>query len=126
MHTLADLIAFDKAHCEEEMKYLWQEVFELSEDTSGNLNDPVYLSARSDNLAFARTNGIDTALQRDRLDAIVAPTYSFASSLPAVAGYPNLSISVGLTLEGNLQVSGCTAAFSKNQRYSLPMIWSRR
>jgi amidase len=100
MHTLADLIAFDKAHCEEEMKYFGQEVFELSEDTSGNLNDPVYLSARSDNLAFARTNGIDAALQRDRLDAIVAPTYSFASSLPAVAGYPNLSISVGLTPEG--------------------------
>ncbi len=36
----------------------------------------------------------------DRLDAIVAPTYSFASSLPAVAGYPNLSIPVGLTPEG--------------------------
>jgi hypothetical protein len=36
----------------------------------------------------------------DRLYAIVAPTYSFASSLPAVAGYPNLSIPVGLTPEG--------------------------
>ncbi|PYK07391.1 MAG: amidase [Verrucomicrobia bacterium] len=100
MRTLADLIAFDIAHCEEEMKYFGQEVFELSEQTSGNLNDPAYLSARSDNLAFARTNGIDAALKKDNLDAIVAPTYSFASSLPAVAGYPNLSISVGLTPEG--------------------------
>ncbi len=100
MDTLADLIAFDIAHCEEEMKYFGQEVFELSQQTSGNLNDPAYLSARSDNLAFARTNGIDAALQRDNLDAIVAPTYSFASSLPAVAGYPNLSIPVGLTPEG--------------------------
>jgi amidase len=100
MHTLADLIAFDIAHCEEEMKYFGQEVFELSQQTSGNLNDPVYLSARSDNLAFARTNGIDAALKKDNLDAIVAPTYSFASSLPAVAGYPNLSISVGLTPQG--------------------------
>ena len=36
----------------------------------------------------------------DRLYAIVAPTYSFAPSLPAVAGYPNLSIPVGLTPEG--------------------------
>jgi amidase len=100
MHTLADLIAFDIAHCEEEMKYFGQEVFDASEDTSGNLNDPVYLSARSDNLAFARTNGIDAALKKDNLDAIVAPTYSFASSLPAVAGYPNFSISVGLTPQG--------------------------
>ena len=100
MHTLADLIAFDIAHCEEEMKYFGQEVFEMSEATSGNLNDPAYLSARADNLAFARTNGIDAALKKDNLDAIVAPTYSFASSLPAVAGYPDLSIPVGLTPQG--------------------------
>src|SRR6266700_2151772 len=100
MHTLADLIAFDIAHCEEEMKYFGQEVFDLAQDTSGNLNDPVYLSARSDNLTFARTNGIDAALKKDNLDAIVAPTYSFASSLPAVAGYPDLSIPVGLTPQG--------------------------
>jgi amidase len=100
MHTLADLIAFDIAHCPEEMKYFGQEVFELAQQTSGNLNDPAYLSARADNLMFARTNGIDAALKRDKLDAIVAPTYSFASSLPAVAGYPNLSIPVGLTPQG--------------------------
>jgi len=100
MRTLADLIAFDIANCEEEMKYFGQEVFQLSEQTSGNLNDPVYLSARADNLTFAQTNGIDAALKKDNLDAIVAPTYSFASSLPAVAGYPNLSIPVGLTPEG--------------------------
>ena len=100
MHTLADLIAFDIAHCPEEMKYFGQEVFELAQQTSGNLNDPAYLNARADNLTFARTNGIDAALKRDKLDAIVAPTYSFASSLPAVAGYPNLSIPVGLTPEG--------------------------
>ena len=100
MHTLADLIAFDIAHCQEEMKYFGQDVFELAEQTSGNLNDPVYLTARNDNLSFARTNGIDAALKKDNLDAIVAPTYSFASSLPAVAGYPNLSIPVGLTPQG--------------------------
>jgi amidase len=100
MRTLADLIAFDIAHCEEEMKFFGQEVFELAEQTSGDLNDPIYLNARADNLTFARTNGIDAALRKDRLDAIVAPTYSFASSLPAVAGYPNLSIPVGLTPEG--------------------------
>jgi amidase len=100
MHTLADLIAFDIAHCPEEMKYFGQEVFELAQQTSGNLNDPAYLSARADNLMFARTNGIDAALKKDNLDAIVAPTYSFASAPAAVAGYPNLSIPVGLTPQG--------------------------
>src|SRR5437762_1134756 len=100
MRTLADLIAFNIAHCPEEMKYFGQQVFEASQQTSGNLNDPIYLNARSDNLTFAQTNGIDAALKKDNLDAIVAPTYSFASSLPAVAGYPNFSIPVGLTPQG--------------------------
>jgi amidase len=100
MRTLLDLIAFDIAHCPEEMNYFGQQVFEASQQTSGNLNDPIYLNARRDNLTFARTNGIDAALKKDNLDAIVAPTYSFASSLPAVAGYPNFSIPVGLTPQG--------------------------
>jgi amidase len=99
MRTLADLIAFNIAHCEEEMKYFGQEIFELSEQTSGDLNDPIYLAARMANLIFAQ-GGINGALQRDNLDAIVAPTYSFASSPAAVAGYPDLSIPVGLTPEG--------------------------
>ena len=99
MRTLADLIAFDIAHCPEEMKYFGQEVFEASQQTSGNLNDPTYRTARSESQAFFR-QGIDGALQHDRLDAIVAPTYSFASTPAAVAGYPNLSIPVGLTPDG--------------------------
>ena len=99
MRTLADLIAFNIAHCEEEMKYFGQEIFELSKQTSGDLTDPIYLAARMANLIFAQ-GGINGALQRDKLDAIVAPTYSFASSPAAVAGYPDLSIPVGLTPEG--------------------------
>jgi len=99
MRTLADLIAFNIAHCEEEMKYFGQEIFELSEQTSGDLTDPIYLAARMANLIFAQ-GGINGALQKDKLDAIVAPTYSFASSPAAVAGYPDLSIPVGLTPEG--------------------------
>ncbi len=99
LRSLADLIAFDIAHCTDEMKYFGQEVFEAAQQTSGNLNDPVYQSARSASQTFFR-QGLDGALQRDRLDAIVAPTYSFASTPAAVAGYPNLSIPVGLTPDG--------------------------
>src|SRR6185436_7581068 len=97
--TLADLIAFNIAHCHAEMKYFGQEIFEMSEATTGNLNDPEYIAARTANLAFAR-GGINNALQQDNLDAIVAPTYSFASSPAAVAGYPDISLPVGLTPEG--------------------------
>jgi amidase len=100
MRALADLIAFNIAHCPEEMKYFGQEIFELSQATSGDVNDPAYLAARELCVKLARTEGIDAALRRDRLHAIVAPTYSFASTPAAVAGYPNISLPVGLTPEG--------------------------
>jgi amidase len=100
LRTLADLIAFNVAHCPAEMKYFGQELFEISESTSGDLTDPDYLAARALCLQLSRTEGIDGALQRDHLDALVAPTYSFASSPAAVAGYPNISIPIGLTPAG--------------------------
>jgi amidase len=98
IRTLADLIAFNVDHCEAEMKYFGQELFELAESTSGDLNDPDYLAARAFCLQKSRTEGIDLALLA--VDAIVAPSYSFASSPAAVAGYPNIAIPVGLTPEG--------------------------
>ena len=100
IRTLADLIAFDLANCPDEMKYFGQEIFELSEATSGDLNDPEYVAARALCLQLSRDEGIDAALERDNLDAIVAPSYSFASTPAAVAGYPNISIPVGLTPRG--------------------------
>jgi len=100
LRTLADLIEFNIAHCPAEMKYFGQELFEIAESTSGDLTDPEYLAARARCVQLSRAEGIDAALQRDHLDAIVAPSYSFASSPAAVAGYPNLAIPVGLTPEG--------------------------
>lgn len=100
IRTLADLIAFDLDHCPEEMKYFGQEIFELAEATSGDLTDPEYVAARALCLQLSRDEGIDAALARDNLDAIIAPSYSYASTPAAVAGYPNISIPVGLTLHG--------------------------
>ena len=79
------------------MKYFGQEVFELSEATSGDLMDPAYVEARALCLQLSRAEGIDAAIERDRLDAIVAPSLSFATSPAAVAGYPSISVPVGLT-----------------------------
>ncbi len=99
MRTLADLIQFNRENCPEEMEYFGQQVFRQSQATSGDLNDPDYIAARQANLEFAR-GGIDGAMQRDNLHAIVAPSYSFASAPAAVAGYPDISIPVGLTPAG--------------------------
>ena len=98
MRTLPDLIAFNRAHCPAEMTFYGQELFELSESTGGDLTDPSYIAARAHARQAARS-GIDGALARDNLDAIVAPHLT-NSSAPAVAGYPNLALPVGITAQG--------------------------
>jgi amidase len=98
MRTLADLIAFNIAHCRQELVYYGQEIFELSEQTSGYPTDPTYVAARTHARNTARS-GIDNALAADNLDAIVAPHLTNSTG-PAVAGYPNVSLPVGIRDSG--------------------------
>lgn len=99
LRTLADLIAFNRANCPREMEYFGQEIFELAESTSGDLADPVYVSARQRSRQLAR-DGIDGTLDAHDLDVIIAPSYSFASSVSACAGYPILSVPIGIAPNG--------------------------
>ena len=98
MRTLADLIAFDNAHCPQELVYYGQEIFELAQQTSGDLSDPTYVGARN-HAASTAQEGIDGAMARDHLDAIVAPHLTNSTG-PAVAGYPNFSMPVGIRSSG--------------------------
>ena len=97
MRTLGDLLAFNVANCPAEMPYYGQELFEISESTGGDLTNPDYVAARSVRLA-ARA-GIDAALTSQNLDAVVAP-HMTNSTAAAIAGYPNLSLPVGITPAG--------------------------
>jgi amidase len=99
MRTLSDLIAFNSAHCEAEMPYYGQELFEISNGTTGGLTDPTYLAARANCLALSRAQGIDAVLASG-VDAIVAPSYTLATQPAAVAGYPNVAIPCGFTGNG--------------------------
>ncbi|HEX4638703.1 MAG TPA: amidase family protein [Chthoniobacterales bacterium] len=98
MRTLADLIAFDNAHCPQELVYYGQEVFELADQLPGYPNDPTYVAARTHATNAARA-GIDNALASQHLDAIVAPHLTNSTG-PAVAGYPNFSMPVGVRSSG--------------------------
>lgn len=94
MRTLADLIRFNEVHCKRELVYYGQEVFELAEQTMGYPTNPMYVHARNRAQYLAR-RGIDNALATRNLDAIVAPHLTNSTG-PAVAGYPNLSLPVGI------------------------------
>ena len=96
--TLADLIAFNNAHCPQELVYYDQDVFLLAEQFVGYPNDPNYIAARSHATNTARA-GIDNAMTSQNLDAIVAPHLTNSTG-PAVAGYPNFSMPVGIRSSG--------------------------
>ncbi len=109
--SLADLVAFDQAHHDAEMALSGQELFVAAEKTTG-LADPAYVAARATSLRLARTEGIDAILARANATIIVEPSYGPAwlidpiygdqyagpssSQLPAIAGYPNLTVPMGL------------------------------
>jgi amidase len=117
--TLADLVAFNKAHADQELPLFGQELFEKGDSAKG-LDDAGYKAARATSLRAAGVDGIDKMLADNKLDALVAPTARPAwvvdtvngdpssgntSTLPAVAGYPHLTVPMGL-------VSGLPVGFS--------------
>jgi amidase len=109
--TLADLIAFNKAHVKQEMSLFGQELFEQAQKTKG-LSDPAYKKARQISFNAAGPNGIDRLLKQYDVVALVGPTAGpswkidavngdqfsggGAGNLPAVAGYPHLTVPMAL------------------------------
>ncbi len=107
--TLAGLIDFDKAHAAEEMPYFGQELF-LQAQAKGPLTDKAYIEARDKARRLAGPEGIDAALNAERLDALVAPAMSPAwltdpingdhftgagYGAAAVAGTPSITVPMG-------------------------------
>ncbi len=98
MRTLADLMQFDLDHCDEEMPWYGQEIFELAEATSGDLTDAEYLAALATNQGFGK--GVIDGILGEGFDAIITPSYSFGTSPAAVSGYPSMAVPVGYTSTG--------------------------
>jgi amidase len=109
--TLADLLAFNQAHADDEMPLFGQDRFEAAQLTMG-LDDPAYVAAKSDAYRFAGPEGIDAMLQATQVEVLIAPTQGPAWLIdpvlkdrfvgggvgrpPAIAGYPHLTVPMGL------------------------------
>lgn len=106
--TLADVIAFNRA-TPRELALFDQDLFEAAEATGG-LSDPAYVAARETSLRLAGAEGIDRLLKDNDVAVLIAPTtgpawttdivngdnyLGSASTLPAVAGYPHLTVPMG-------------------------------
>jgi amidase len=107
--TLAELVAFNQAHRDDELPFFGQEVFEKSAE-KGPLSEPGYLEALATCGRLARSEGLDAVIAEHTLDAVVAPTGAPAwltdhvngdhyvggnSSPAAVAGYPSVTLPMG-------------------------------
>ncbi len=106
--TLADVIAFNRAHAAEELCYFGQELMEIAE--SGIVSAAAYATALERSRRSSGPEGVDALLDAHGLDALVAPTGAPAwltdlvngdahqggvSSLAARCGYPLISVPAG-------------------------------
>ncbi len=126
LRTLQDLIAWNEANKEREMPLFGQELF-VRAAAKGPLTSEVYVKLKADIQRRAKA-GIDSALAKDHLDALIAPSCgppwiidvvngdSFTGSsttLPAVAGYPNVTVPSGFVGELPIGISFFGAAYSE-------------
>ncbi len=107
--TLADLIAFNNANADTEMRWFDQSLFELAESTTDR---EAYEEARANAVRIAGEETLDMLLATHEVEFLVAPTRGPAwmsdlvlgdqfngsigfGSPAAIAGYPHLTVPMG-------------------------------
>lgn len=109
--SLADVIAFNEANAERELRWFGQDTFIKADRLGTPEAAEAYTAARANSLRLAGEQGIDRLLAEHNLTLLVAPTEGpawpinlvtgdqfmdvGAGSLAAIAGYPHLSLPMG-------------------------------
>ena len=113
--SIADIVAFNNAHVEQELSWFGQEYLEqaaaLISESPTPLDSDKYRSTRERLDRLVRADGLDSITDEHQLDALVSPAFPPAplidrilgdygdggdcTTAPAVAGYPILSVPVG-------------------------------
>ncbi len=127
VHSLKEVIDFNEKNRDREMPYFGQDLLTKAQE-KGPLTSAKYLAALNKNHLLTRTQGIDFVLQKNRLDALIAPTggpswptdwvngdhftggYSSAS---AVAGYPHITVPAGYVFGLPVGISFFGGAYSE-------------
>jgi amidase len=107
--SLKEIIDFNEQYRSREMPYFGQDLFTKAQ-AKGPLSEKAYKDALAKNQRLSRKEGIDFVMDKNKLDALIAPTggppwptdwvngdhftggYSTAS---AVAGYPHVTVPAG-------------------------------
>ena len=111
VHSMAEVVKFNEENEDRAMPYFGQEHMTTALE-KGSLSDKKYKAALAKNLRLTRKEGIDAALRKHKLDAIIVPSggpawmidlangdstnWDMESTSPAaVAGYPHITVPAG-------------------------------
>jgi amidase len=130
VHTLEDVIRFNEENAASVMPYFGQERM-LAAQKKGPLSELRYLNALKRNLRLTRAEGLDAALQTHHLDALILPSGGPAwvidlvngdniwdiesTSMPAVAGYPHITVPAGYVFGLPVGLSFIGAAWQESK-----------
>jgi amidase len=138
--SLADIIAFNTANADRVMPFFGQELFERAQ-AKGALTDPAYTKARDAARRLAGKEGLIAALEREKLDAIIAPSVSPAwpidhvlgdhfvgagYGIAAVAGTPSITVPIGESHGLPLGLTIMGRAYSEAQLIGLAYLLERK
>lgn len=127
IRSLKEAIDFNERHRDRVMPYFGQEHF-LRAQEKGPLTDAAYKKALETCRRLSRKDGLDAALAQHKLDALVAPAGGPAwlidlvngdsptggsSTLPAVSGYPNVTVPAGFAFGLPMGISFIGPAWSE-------------
>ncbi|WP_374517648.1 amidase [Undibacterium squillarum] len=137
--TMADVIAFNQQNAAKVMPHFTQDLMEQAQATTG-LRDPAYRQALARAKRLAGKQGIDALLKRHQLDALIAPTTGpawpidyangdviegSASTPAAVAGYPHLTVPMGLVRGLPVGLSFFASAWTEHRLLQLGAAFER-
>ncbi|MED0970979.1 amidase family protein [Bacillus paramycoides] len=112
VHSISELIDFNN-HIEERALKYGQNKLEIRKDFPNTLRNPEYLNARLEDIYFSQEQGIDFALKKYNLDAILFPSY-IGSTICAKAGYPSIAMPAGYMKSGRpFGITLASTAFSE-------------
>jgi amidase len=128
---MQDVIEFNDANADRILPYFGQEHM-LTAQEKGPLSDKKYKAALAKNLRLTRKDGIDAAMKKHKLDAIIVPSggpawmidlangdainWDMESTSPAaVAGYPHITVPAGYVFGLPVGISFFSTAWKEDK-----------
>ena len=142
VHSMEDVIKFNEENSHKVMPYFGQEHMLMAQEKE-SLRDKKYRDALAKNLRLTRKEGIDAAMRKHKLDALIVPSggpawlidlvdgdsdnWDMESTSPAaVAGYPHITVPAGFIFGLPVGISFFAGAWQEPTLIKLRMHLNRR